>query len=192
MELTEPIESINQQLIDLYGVDSDDGKPIFRVVSSWDQFEKRLTDVTIEGFKLQQPEICEMPKYDQRDLDYRGMYILERRVIVPVYQTVELASEAKSYEPLWVFRDKDLNPLPPAIWACQFVVNTLYAALGKSSLAKYVDEEAKNPVEFKRAAVQKLEEELFGDESSLLLRTVTGEAIVVPQSYETTQKKESE
>jgi hypothetical protein len=44
-------------------------------------------------------------------------------------------------------------------------------------MRKYVDEEAKNPMEAQKERIDKLQEELFGDESSLLLRTVTGEAV---------------
>ena len=45
------------------------------------------------------------------------------------------------------------------------------------------------PAEMREKRIEKLTEELFGDESNILGRTVTGEAIVVPQSYETTQKE---
>lgn len=177
MELPETLESINKQLVELFGVDTVTGKPMFRVVESWTQLEKRLTNVTLEGFQLQYPEVLELPKYDQRDIDYKDKYILERLVVVPVYHLEELPTAAQSYEPLWVFKDKQDNPLPPLVWACKFVIDTMYAALGKSNMAKYVDEEAKNPVEEREKRIAKYTEELFGDESSLLGRTITGEAV---------------
>lgn len=179
MELTEPIESINKQLVHLFGIDSDTGRPMFRVVSSWDQYEKRLTNVTAEGFKLQYPEVIEKPKYDQRDVDWKGKYILERLVIVPLANAEELPTSGMSYEPLWVFKDNMNNPLPPRVDACKLIIDTMYAALGKSSMAKYVDPDL-NPetrIEEKIKRVTELEEQLFGDESNLLLRTVTGEAV---------------
>jgi hypothetical protein len=42
MELTEKIESINNQLIELYGIDTITGQAMWRVVWSEDQFEHRL------------------------------------------------------------------------------------------------------------------------------------------------------
>lgn len=181
MELTEPIEDINKRLISLFGIDSDTGRPIFRVVSSWDQYEKRYTNVTKEGFQMLTPEVVELPKYDQRDLDYKDCYILERLVIVPAFHQNEM-TEVMSYEPLWVFRGKEHGvevPVPPKTDACKFVIDTMYAALGKKSLVKYVDPESKaeEAIEAKQKRVDKLTEELFGDESDLLGRTITGEAV---------------
>lgn len=186
MELAESIESINRQLIDLFGLDTTSGQPMFRVVWSEDQFEKRLMNTTKEGFILITPMVMEVPKYRQWVVE---RYVLERLVIVPEENRDELVGTKKSYEPLWVFKGKDDRYVPPTIWGCKFVIDTLYAALGKQSLVRYVDEEAKNPVETREGRIEKLQEELFGDESSLLGRTITGEAIVVPQSYETTQKE---
>lgn len=185
MELTEPIESINQQLIDLFGIDTATGKPLFRVVWSEDQLEKRLTDRSEKGLILPYPMMKLLPKYQW----IKEKFVLERLVVVPEQNIKELAGIKLSYEPLWVFKGKNEEYIPPTLWACKFVIDTLYAAMGKTSLAKYVDEEAKNPEETKNQRIEKLTEELFGDESSLLGRTVTGEAIVVPQSYETTQKE---
>lgn len=179
MELTESIESINKQLVSLFGIDSDTGRPMFRVVSSWDQYEKRYTNISIEGFQMLTPEVIELPKYDQHDLDYKDCYILERLVIVPAINQNEMI-EVMSYEPLWVFRGKEHGvevPVPPTVWGAKFVIDTMYAAIGKKGMAKYVDEEAKNPFEEREKRLNKLQEELFGDESNLLGRTITGEAI---------------
>lgn len=186
MELAEPIESINSQLIDLFGVDTATGQPMFRVVWSELQFEKRLTDRTDSGIQLIAPVVRELPKYRQWITD---RWVLERLVVVPEQNIPELVGIKLSYEPLWVFRGKFDQYVPPTLWGCKFVIDTLYAALGKQSLAKYVDEEEKHPVEAREKRIEKLTEELFGDESNILGRTITGEAIVVPQSYETTQKE---
>lgn len=186
MELAEPIESINKQLLDLFGLDSMTGRPIFRVVWSEDQYEMRMTDRTDSGIQLLTPELRELPKYKQW---IKERYVLERLVLVPEVDRRELPTIKLSYEPLWVFKGKNEEYVPPTVWACKFVIDTLYAALGKQSLAKYVDAEAKNPQEVKEKRIEKLTEELFGDESSLLGRTITGEAITVPQSYETVQKE---
>jgi hypothetical protein len=186
MELAEPIESINSQLVDLFGLDTITGQPIFRLVWSEDQFEKRLTDRTDSGIQLLTPVVKLLPKYRQW---INEKFVLERLVVVPEQNIPELAGIKLSYEPIWVFRGKFDEYIPPTLWGCKFVIDTLYAAMGKQSLVKYVDEESKHPQEMKEKRVEKLTEELFGDESNILGRTVTGEAIVVPQSYETTQKE---
>lgn len=187
MELTEPIESINNQLIDEFGIDTITGQPIFRIVWAADQYEKRMSKFTEEGLEMLHPKVMELPKYPQNDLDYKERYILERLVLVPDVNSSELLT-VLSYEPLWVFRDRYNNYLPPTFWAAKFAIDCVYAHMGKRSLAKYVDEETKNPVEAIEKRINKLEEELFGDESNLLGRTITGEAVGYTTSIE---KKES-
>lgn len=187
MELAEPIESINKQLLDLFGLDSMTGRPMFRVVWSEDQYEMRMTDRTDSGVQLLHPELRNLPKYKQW---VKEKYVLERLVIVPEVDRRELPVHKLSYEPLWVFKGRNEEYVPPTLWGCKFVIDTLYAAIGKQSLAKYVDEESKNPVEAREKRIGKLTEELFGDESNLLGRTVTGEASAMPQSYEIAQKEE--
>lgn len=158
---------------------------MFRVVWSNDQFEMRRTDTTKEGLLLPVPVVTELPKYKQWIQD---RYVLERLVIVPEINQDEIPTSKLSYEPLWVFSGKNGQYVPPTMWACKFIVDTLYAALGKHSLVKYVDEEAKHPIESREERIKKLQEELFGDESALLGRTITGEAIAMPQSYKSQQK----
>lgn len=177
MELAEPIDSINKQLTDSFGMDTITGQPIFRVIWAADQYEKRLTKFTLEGIELLYPEVRLLPKYPQNDIDWKDRWILERLVIVPIANEKELPLQKVSYEPLWVFRDRFGNYLPPTFWASKFVIDGVYAVLGKKSLVKYVDEEAKNPQEMKEKRIQLLEEQLFGDESNILGRTITGEAV---------------
>jgi hypothetical protein len=186
MELAEPIESINNQLRSLFGLDSMTGRAMFRVVWSEDQYEMRKTDRTDTGIQLLTPIVKELPKYKQWITE---KYVLERLVIIPESNQDELPTSKLSYEPLWVFKTKDNGYVPPTLWACKFIIDTLYAALGKQSLVKYVDEESKHPQETKEKRISKLEEELFGDESFLLGRTITGEASAMPQSYKIAQKE---
>lgn len=186
MELTEKIEDINRQLIDLFGMDTSTGRPMFRVVWSEDQYEMRMTNVTKDGFFLLTPMLAELPKYKQW---IQEKYVLERLVVVPDINREELPTSKLSYEPLWVFRGKNEEYVPPTLWGCKFVIDTLYAALGKQSLAKYIDQEAKNPIEAREGRIKKLEQELFGDESFLMGRTITGEAIAMPNNYKSQQKE---
>lgn len=180
--MPEKIETINQFLADNYGIDTDDRQPIYRVVWSDDQYEKRLSHHTASGTPLLTPEVMELPKYGY----IRHVYILEQRVIVPEQNIHEMAGAKKSYEPLWVFEGKDGNPVPPTIQGAKFVVDTVLAAMGKKSLAKYKDPyEGATPqesYELNKQRVDRLQEELFGDESSLGGETFneSGSAIIVP------------
>lgn len=164
MELTESIESINKQLVDLFGIDTITGQSMFRIVWSEDQFEKRLTDCTDKGIVLPYPEVRLLPKYRQW---VQEKYVLERLVLIPEINKDDLPTSKLSYEPLWVFMDENGFPLPPTLWAAKFCVDAVYAALGKKSMAKYIDEEAKNPIEYREARVNKLQSELFGNETSV-------------------------
>jgi hypothetical protein len=157
---------INSQLRSRYGISTDDKQPIFRIVWSNDQLEKRKSKFTPNGIELLFPEIQEFKKYEI--IGVVDKWVLERLVLVPEIQQDELGVKV-SYEPIWVFQDKDGNPLPPFLDACLLVVNTLYAALGKKSLRPYIDEEG--TAEAKEARIDKLSEELFGNETS------TGDAL---------------
>lgn len=180
MHLPETIATLNERLKEYFGIDTESTDPIFRVVWSDAQYENRLTDRTPTGIQLLTPQVTKLPKYQW----VKAKYILERLVIVPELQQIELAGLQKSYEPLWVFENKKGEAVPPVWEAIKMIIDTMYAALGKSSLAKYVDEEAKNPIEAREKRIAKIEEELFGDESFLLGRTITGEAVAMPTNYD--------
>ena len=175
----EQITTLNQRLIDHFGVDSDTAKPIFRIVWADDQVEKRSVDTLDSGIQLLYPVVREVKKYSY----LKGVHVLERLVIVPDFQAKELADVKLSYEPLWVFVNATGDPLPPAWEPTKLIIDTLYAAMGKKSLRKYTDSET--TPEAKEARVTKLTEELFGDESGLFGKTFPGshEGIVVPPNY---------
>lgn len=172
MELTETVETINKQLTDVYGMDTLSGLPIWRVVWSNDQTEKRLTEYTDSGMLLLFPEVRELPKYP---LD-KDKYILERLVLVPDFQQNELPAQKMSYEPLWTFEDKNSNYLPPKFNACQFIIDLVYAAQGKSSMAKYKNPEDTDP-SIAQKRIDEIENELFGDESGLMGGTKAGDTV---------------
>ncbi len=188
MELAEPIEEINKKLVDYYGLDSNTGRPMWRVVWSDDQREKRLTTHTPEGIQLMYPQVMELKKYPY----IKEKWVLERLVIVPIVNERELPTSKLSYEPMYQFVNPNTGGYkPPTIAGARFIVDTVDAALGKVSLgAKYKDENT-GSLEERIERVKKLEEELFGDESGLEGKThLTGEGIVVPSNYQTTQKGE--
>lgn len=162
MELAETIDTINNSLINLFGKDSVTGNPMWRVVWSEDQFEKRLVDTTDEGLTLLSPVVKEMPKYRQWIPE---KYVLERLVLVPDANSKELLGLKISYEPIWIFETQDGRYLPPRVDVAKFVIDGIYAAQGKKSMRKYVDEEAKNPIEHRHMRIAKLQSELFGEDT---------------------------
>lgn len=184
--MAEKIETINEFLKENFGIDTEDSLPIFRIVWSEDQYEKRLTEYTDSGIKLLYPEIRLLPKYKQF---IQNSYILERRVLVPEQNITELAGLKKSYEPLWVFRADNGDPIPPTIAGCKMIIDTVYAAIGKKNLSKYKDPfEGLTPQESYELNKQRLNtiyNELFGDESSLGGEThnASGSAIIMPGNY---------
>jgi hypothetical protein len=185
MELTETIESINQQLIDEFGIDTVTGDPIWRVVWSEDQFEHRLgtyDDITPAGLYLRTvTEVRWVPKYRQW---IQKKYVLERLVVVPESNMPELPSTKLSYEPLWVFEDVNGGYLPPKWEAAKFIIDTVYAAQYKNhNLARYNDPENSQEasLELKKQRIDKIQEELYGDEIGQIgMDLLMGQAISKP------------
>jgi hypothetical protein len=172
MELRESIESINEKLLNEYGTEFDNS-PRFRVVFSEDQYEKRFTDFTDEGFELLQPEVRLLPKYKQW---IREKYILER--LIPVVGETDLTTKV-SYEPAWVFQDKNGNYLPPFFEGCKHVIESLHSAIDKAgTFTKYKD---KNVSPEERALeLKKVEEGLFGNETDVGDHLAYGTGVTVP------------
>jgi hypothetical protein len=186
MELTEPIDSLNRQLIDLFGIDTITGHPIWRIVFSENQFEKRLVDTTDEGLVLLHPVVREVPKYRQW---IKEKYVLERLVLVPDVNREELGGVKQSYEPLFVFEDGKGDYLPPKIQVAKFVIDSVYAAQGKTSLAKYKEPSGEESLEIKSKQVDQLVEDIYGDETDVTdhLRRKTG--IIVPHNFNDSNKE---
>jgi|SRR5215831_330823 len=174
-ELPEDVKIINKLLLDNYGMDTLTKKAMWRVSWSNDQYEMRQTKYTPEGFELLTPVVRELPKYQW----VKDRWILERLVLIPEINWSELPADTQSYECMYPFENiYNGEALPPKYEACEFVINAVYAAMGKKSMRrKYVDAEESHPVEVKEARINELMHELFGDESSLLGRTITGEAV---------------
>jgi hypothetical protein len=169
--LRESIESINKKLLEEFGTEF--GKsPRFRVVWSEDQYEKRLTSFTDEGFELLAPEVRELPKYKQW---IREKFILER--LVPIVGDTDLVTKV-SYEPAWVFQDKNGNYLPPFFDGCKLVVESLMEKMGHKGHAKYKDPNVSK--EERLEQIKKVEAELFGNESDVTDALAYGTGVVVP------------
>lgn len=164
-ELAEDIEYINEQLLAEYGREMlASNQQRFRVVFSDDQFEKRWTDKTAEGWELIHPEVRLLPKYRQY---IHGRYILER--LVPVIQPSDL-TEKVSYEPLHVFQTNEKHGhqyLPPKLDMCKFAIDNLLMIAGqkRSGHAKYIDPATKP--EYRSEMLKDMERNLFGNETAI-------------------------
>jgi hypothetical protein len=182
MELVEQIEVLNKRLADYFGTDTVTSEPIYRIVWSEDQLEKRRTNYTKEGIELLYPEVREMPKYRQWISE---KFVLERLSVVPNINQEDLLTKT-SYEPLYVYEDGKGNPLPPKWEVTKFAVDCVHAALGKGSLHKYVDPEktAEEQMVAKAERVNKIHEEMYGNETSVTDALKFGHGVSVPSNYE--------
>lgn len=177
----------NDQLKDLFGVDTTSGQQMWRIVWSDDEYEMRETDCTPTGIILPYPIIAYLPKYKQF-IQHR--YILEHLVGLSLASSKELAGEKIAYTNIWTFEDKNGNYLPPHIEACKYLIALVTDAMalardGRStsrSFRKYIDEDEnqEKSIENKAKRIAEYTEYLFGDQSSLAGTTVTGESIIVP------------
>lgn len=188
MELTEEIESINRQLIGLYGIDTITGQAMWRVVWSEDQFEHRhgtYDDYTPTGIYLRTvTEVRFVPKYRQW---IKKRFVLERLVLIPETNRGDLPATRMSYEPMYPFQSNIGKYLPPRLDAAQFIIESVLEAQGKSISAKYKDPmsglNTEEQIEMKSQELDKLQEELFGNETDTGDAMAHGEAIIVPRNY---------
>lgn len=104
----ETLEIVNKRLLDNYGVGVED-QPRYRVVWSTSQYEMLtaiFTKTTEAGIYLgEELATRSTPKYSM----YVDYWILE--FVEPNLGNPELKAKY-SYEPLWIFRDRNNNPLP--------------------------------------------------------------------------------
>lgn len=180
----EDLAEINQRLIDKYG--KHDKLPFFRVSWSEDQFEKRTVTHTSEGLALNYPEIRLIPKYKPL---VHNKYILEGLTETPVDMgRTDIQGFKISYEMIWQFMDKNDNALPPRWDACYFILETLKENQEKAGKGvKYRDpnSDPKEALELQKQRLDKLCEELFGNETNVGDALAYKTGVVVP--HKTTQ-----
>lgn len=183
----EAIETINSRLEDIYGKDTVSGRAIWRVVWSNDEMEKQLLHYTPEGIELLHPKWFEVPKYGM--IGIKDTYVLERLVLVPEINLDDVTVKM-SYEPMWMFQDKNGFPLPPKWEVCEFVIYNLYQKLGKPAPV-YKDPDASSSKEEHLAKenmrITKLQEDLFGNETNTGDALAYREGVSVPNNYERKQ-----
>jgi len=184
----EPVESINRQLREQFGIDTVTGLPIWRIVWSEDQYEWRhgtYNDITPGGIYIQTvTESRYVPKYRQWIPE---KFVLERLVVTPESNEKELNGAKTSYEPIFPFENGKGEALPPRFDVAKLVIDTIYAAqFGTHNLKKYVDDEATQEMSEhnKMRRVDEMVEYLWGDSSGLAGTTITGESVIVPRNFE--------
>jgi hypothetical protein len=96
----------------------------------------------------------------------------------------ELPTSKMSYEPLYVFEGNLGKYLPPRLDVAKILIDTMYAAMGKKSLAKYLQGTEEELIQ-RQKELDEVQEYLYGDESSLLGDTVdeSGSTIIVPRVW---------
>lgn len=188
-QLPSEIRRLNRELKRHFGMDDDDMAAMWRVSWSDDQYENRFSKYTPAGIELLFPQLQLLPKYPW----VAGRWMLENRVLVPEVSQSELDGVKKSYECMYAFPTQRGEPIIPSFPACKFLADAVLAAKGKESLGpKYAhplagmkSDEIKH---HKKMEIDAIMEELFGDESFLMGRTITGEASTMPQQYGNIQK----
>ena len=175
----ESIETLNERLAEHYGRDANVSLPIFRIVWANDELEKRMVYFDQNGIEFIHPRAMEVKKYPY----LADLYVLERLVVVPEIDKFELLQMKLSYEPIWAYCDGDRIPRKPMWEATKFIVDTLYAALGKRSLRKYVDSEKNTTEEGRQERIRGIEEKLFGNETEVGDALAYKEGIVVPGNF---------
>lgn len=177
----ERIETLNARLIDHYGLDTSTGEPMWRIVFSDDQFEKRLgeyEDRTPSGLFIRRvTEVREVPKYRQW---IKGKYVLENLVAIPVQNLMDLPATKTSYEPIFIYENAKGEALPPIWSVTKIVIDSVYFAKGTANnFPKYKD----NPIEDRQREFDEMYNYLYGDKTEVSDALAYKEGVVVPSNY---------
>lgn len=172
----ESIEVLNERLINVYGRYLDE-RPLFRLIYSENVTEIRDITHTKEGLPYLHPEPGEVKKYSWLN----NKYILEGLRETGVLRNGKVEGII-DYEPMWVFEDKDGNPLPPDWLVIQALMESARCAQeGRSPNFKNIEDENDPEVMAKR--LEKIQEQLFPNETEIGDALAYKEAIVVPRNY---------
>lgn len=181
MELAEPIEYINEQLTQHFGIDTVTSQPIWRVVWANDEtcmLNQLHVDYDLSGnFIRAIKESRLIKKYPF----YKDRYVLEQLVLVPEINEEQMCGAKISYESLWTFEDKSKNYLPPRLDVCILVVDAVHRAKGKPRAIHLLKDEYRalkddpNGLRAKSDRVNKIKEELFGNESNITDNVAAGQ-----------------
>jgi len=174
--MNESVDTLNKRLTTLYGRNSD-GRPVYRLVFSTSQVEKRrgeFEDYYGKIFLRRFVGVREVPKYPY----CMDRWVLE--ILLPIYNPEVFGSEVYgSYEPLWVFQDKDGNFLQPIWLAIETIINWNRNLIKKSPS----DFEAEEQKELEKQEAEEFEK-LDNAVPALVSQLHSKEAIVVPKEYD--------
>ena len=132
----ESIDTINNRLKDRMGM-FNDGRPKFRLVNANTQTETRFgewNDFYGHIFLRSWKGVREVPKYPQ----FKDKWILEQLVPNPHH---DVYGVLMTYEPFYVFQDKDGNPLAPEWNVIQFILHALLNGVQQEDWADWFDQE---------------------------------------------------
>lgn len=176
--INEPIEDLNQRLIDHYGIETSSSMPIWRIVKASEQFEQRFDeyeDRTPSGLFIRRVrETREVPKYQH----WRECYVLEQLLIVPIANLIDLPATKKSYEPAFFYKHEKTNkPLPPIWSVTKLVIDTVNFARGTANaFPKY-----KIDPQEREKELGEMMDYLYGDKSETADALAYREGVVVPR-----------
>ena len=171
-------DDINKRLLEYYGRDVVWNRPIYRVVWSSSQRETRFAEYedwyNQVIFLRKVKEWRETLKYPQNP----DRWVLER--IFPNPRQDELLGEF-SYEPLFVFQDKNGNYLPPVWNAINLILYTLHTQNAKKAKSNEEMELSKEK-EAARREEEEILDSLIQSDYELASKVHDGEGIFVPSN----------
>jgi hypothetical protein len=178
----ESLDTVNQRLKEHYGRTVDTGQVNWRIVWSDDQYEQRYgeyVDYSESGLYLRTvTESRKVLKYPW--INHR--YVLERLSIVPMVHNTELHTKV-SYEPIYTFEADNGEALPVKWEPAKFIIDTLLEGMGDKG-TRYKEPSSEEQLVEEQQRIDKLQEELFGNETDTTSALSVKEGIVVPRNYE--------
>ena len=175
--MNESVDTLNTRLTTLYGR-SPDGRPIYRLVYSTTQLEKRwgeFEDYYGKIFLRRFSGVREVPKYPY----CKDRWVLE--VLLPVYNPEIYQSDLYgSYEPLWVFQDKNGNFLQPIWKAVELIIVWNH---NKPEKKNDVQIESEHQAQLEREEAEEFEK-IDNQVPYIADKLHEGEAITVPKEYD--------
>lgn len=175
----EDIKRLNKKLDETYGR-SVDGRPIFRIVWSDSQTEKRVgtfREYIGPIFLREETKLAERKKYP----DIKSRWILEKLIFPPAPYCYELDLINGSYEPIWTFEGKGGIFVKPEWWACEQLCKfAIYGPERRLTASELEDIDQKA---FEKEVQHNLD--VLEDHDPLIPNLIrAGEGIVVPSTFE--------
>jgi hypothetical protein len=166
----ETVDTINERLRGVFGTFLN-GMPRYRLVWSSSQREKRYGtyDVCAGSIYLRtETGVMDVEKYPF----YKDKWILEKCF---GNDSKEIVDCQYTYEPVFVFRDKNNNPLPPLWRVCEILIQSIEGFLktGKMSPKDYMAQEeaecAKEAEMFADMLGEDMRSPMFEDEAAVFM-----------------------